>query len=162
MIQIINLGYLYNNKVIDMLKTLFLLSCAPCGNIYGNQHFWGVKVLTSEKRRSATTWQGCFLNLFMLVYICAKFGDHTTCLRDFRQGTGTNCPLPVLSNLKRSRKYRFKRKILYLQNLVPAKITTSKVDQKYLHEFFKRKILLSLQVHILLHKIQYSYKTANK
>ena len=64
-----------------------------------------------------------FLNLFILMYICAKFGDHNTCLQDSRQGAGTNCPLPVLSNVKKLRKYRVKPKIWYLQNLVPAKIT---------------------------------------
>ena len=131
-----------------MKNPLFVKLCS-IWKYLGKSEFFGERVLTSAKRRYATPWHGCFLTLLMLVYICAKFGDHSTCLRDFRQGTGTNCPLLVLSSLKKPRKYRAKRKIWYLQNLVPAKITTFKIDQKYLHEYFKRKVLLSLYSYIL-------------
>ena len=67
----------------------------------------------------------------MLVYISAKFAIALVS-EILDRGRAQIAP------------YRVKRQIWYLQNLVPAKITTVKVDQKYLHEFFKRKILLPL------------------
>ena len=67
----------------------------------------------------------------MLVYISAKFAIALVS-EILDRGRAQIAP------------YGVKRQIWYLQNLVPAKITIFKVDQKYLHEFFKRKILLSL------------------
>ena len=67
----------------------------------------------------------------MLVYISAKFAIALVS-EILDRGRAQIAP------------YRVKRKIWCLQNLVPVKITTFKLDKKYFHEFFKIKILLSL------------------
>ena len=71
------------------------------------------KGMTSSNLGHMTSWNTCFLNHLMLVYIRAKFGGHSICLWDFMEGGHFAPPSPLFpSNFKKPRKYRVKSSIV--------------------------------------------------